>query len=227
MNFYTERNSMQGLSEADLKKMAQQLRCPEGDEGLKIAELMNASNENMIQRTFASLDIVNSDVILEIGPGNGNHVGDIIKKYHPKRYLGIDIAPTMITKSQELCVDMPSVSFSLTDGKTIPFDDITFNKIFTVNTIYFWEDPQEYLGEIKRVLKKGGLLSIGFLPKRIMEKIPFATFGFTFWDETAVASLLEDSGFAILTEITEEETIIGNMSQKIAREFVITSARKL
>ena len=38
----------------------------------------------------------------------------------------------------------------------LPFDDASFDKITTVESFYFWPDPQENLKEVRRVLKPGG-----------------------------------------------------------------------
>ena len=37
----------------------------------------------------------------------------------------------------------------------LPFKDDTFDKIITVESFYFWPDPQANLKEVHRVLKKG------------------------------------------------------------------------
>ena len=49
-----------------------------------------------------------------------------------------------------------SVRFELYDGSVFPFGDEEFDRLFTVNTIYFWEDPAHTLSEVHRVLKPGG-----------------------------------------------------------------------
>ena len=38
----------------------------------------------------------------------------------------------------------------------MPFKDDFFNKVITVESFYFWPDPQENLKEVYRVLDKGG-----------------------------------------------------------------------
>ena len=40
--------------------------------------------------------------------------------------------------------------------EALPFTDDEFDKIITVESFYFWPDPQENLKEVQRVLKKGG-----------------------------------------------------------------------
>jgi SAM-dependent methyltransferase len=60
----------------------------------------------------------------------------------------------------------------LYEGKKLPFEDETFDKIFTVNTVYFWENPVEFLNEIYRVLKDDGTFVLTFGQRDFMEKLP-------------------------------------------------------
>lgn len=210
----------------DLIELAAQLRCPHGERGLAIAHNMDFTNANIICKTIDSLEIVDNDTILEIGPGNGNHVRKIIKKTEGIHYHGIDISADMVSEAEKLNRDISNVNFMLTDGRHVPFTDNMFRKGFTTNTIYFWEDPRQYAADIYRVMQPGGLFSIGFIPKRVMQCIPFTKYGFTLYDEASVAALLKDAGFAILSEITEKEMIKGPSGDDIEREFVIITAGK-
>jgi SAM-dependent methyltransferase len=189
---------MQKLSETELQEMASQLRCPNGEVGMRTADLMNTSNANMIERTVRNLSPEGGDIILEIGPGNAFHVKDIFKTYNPQRYVGIDISATMVEEAQKLNRSIENVSFQLIDGIPIPFDTGSFTKIFTVNTIYFWNNPQSYCNELFRLLESGGRLCIGYIPKRVMQNIPFAKYGFMLWEESEVAGLLRAFGFEIV-----------------------------
>lgn len=211
----------------NLQELAAQLRCPSGEKGIAVAHNMDFTNANIITYAIDSLNLENNDKVLEIGPGNGNHVWKILDKASGIYYQGVDISETMVVEAEKINEGAANVFFRLTDGETLPFDNDRFNKIFTTNTIYFWANPDAYLDEINRVLKQDGLLSIGFIPKRIMQHIPFTQHGFTLYEENDVKELLENAGFTIVSEVTEKETINGPHGEDIEREFVITTARKL
>ena len=210
----------------DLIELAGQLRCPSGERGITIAHNMDFTNANVITRTIETLKITNNERILEIGPGNASHVWKVLEKASGVNYQGVDISETMIAEAEKLNEGVANVFFRLTDGRALPFEEERFDKIFTTNTIYFWENPEEYGQEIHRVLKPGGLLSVGFIPKRIMEHIPFSKHGFTLYEESMVKSLLQDCGFTVTAEVTEKEIITGAHGEDIEREFVITTAIK-
>lgn len=214
------------MTEPELQQLAAHLRCPSGNEGLKVAEMMNVTNSNIINKTIASLDIQDGDNVLEIGPGNGKHVLQLLQVADGITYHGIDISETMVAEASAAYADENNISFQLTDGKKLAFADNSFDKIFTVNTIYFWEKPQEYFDEIVRVMRPGGTFCIGYMPERIMQKIPFAKYGFNLYSKDKVSQLLQACGLNTTSDITEKEFITGTTGQQIEREFIVVSAKK-
>ncbi|MHC0443676.1 class I SAM-dependent methyltransferase, partial [Flavobacterium sp. 3-210] len=68
-------------------------------------------------------------------------------------------------------VSQKQAFFSLYDGNKIPFEDETFDKVFTVNTIYFWQKPEDLLSEIYRVLKPNGNFCLTFAEEDFMKKL--------------------------------------------------------
>jgi len=206
------------LSETELQNLAKQLRCPNGDNGLKVGEMMNFTNNNIISRVIDSLNLQHNDSILEIGPGNGAHVSSFINNASEGEYHGIEASNSNAA--------FKNVFFQHTNGSDIPFEENRFNKIFTANTIYFWDEPQAFAAEIARVLKTGGILSIGFIPESTMKKIPFAKYGFTLFSIPTVTKLLENAGFIVEAAVTDTEFVTSNSGEKIEREFVILTAKK-
>jgi len=215
------------LSETELQELAKQLHCPSGKDGIKVGEMMNFTNNNIINKTIQSLNLKKVEAVLEIGPGNGAHIKEILETAPDISYIGIDISETMINQAKTVSTGLKNLFFHLTDGKTIDFEANQFDKIFTTNTIYFWQDPQEYANEITRVLKPGGKLAIGFIPETTMQKIPFAKYGFTHYSISAVSALIENTGLKITSVNTATEIVMSNSGNEIEREFVIMTAEKL
>jgi SAM-dependent methyltransferase len=213
----------------ELKEMASQLSSPKGDNGIKTGERMAISNENMIALTIQQLDIEANEHVLEIGQGNGSHIDSIITNSTGVHYFGIDISETMIeeaTRINQEFIDKNVVSLELSNGHDIDFQSSSFNKIFTVNTIYFWEAPDVYAKEIYRVLKPGGNFSIGFADRDFMKKLPFTKWKFQLYDKTTVSEILIKAGFSIAKIIQEKENIKGNLGEFIERDIVIITAKK-
>lgn len=215
------------LSEKELQELAGQLRRPDGDEGRKVGEMMNIVNGNMINKAIENLQLSDNDTVLEIGPGTGSHVKSILNSGTSIVYHGIDISDTMVAEAAKLNSGLQNTSFTVTDGKSIPFEKGLFDKVITTNTIYFWENPQGYANEIARVLKPGGLFSIGFIPSSTMQYLPFAKYGFTHYDIEAVSKLLTSAGMEIAGAVTHKEVVPTNSGEQVEREFVILTAKKL
>jgi len=214
------------LTETQLQELAAQLRCPDGQDGLKVGEMMNFTNHNMIAKAIESLNLAFANSVLEIGPGNGSHAKDIISKDESITYTGIDISPLMVEEARKLNAGLENVSFELTNGSSIPFSEGRFDKILTTNTIYFWPNPQSYANEIARVLAREGTVTIGFIPESTMQHIPFAKYGFTLYSIEKVSAIMEAAGLEVVSAVTEKELVISNSGQQIEREFVLFTAKK-
>jgi ubiquinone/menaquinone biosynthesis C-methylase UbiE len=219
----------QEWSENDLREIAGQLGNPTGEGGVKTANAMNRSNMGMISRATELLVAGDHDRVLEIGPGNGLHVADLVKSASNLTYTGIDISETMINEAIRLngaLVVDGTASFVLTDGLMLPFPDHSFDRIFTVNTIYFWRDPAGYAREIARVLRPGGKFVLAFAVKSFMEKLPFTSFGFTLYDKEPVEKLVLDAGLFIHETVEELDFTLGNLGQSVEREVVFVVCGK-
>lgn len=215
-------------SEKYLKEIARQLSCPDGEHGVKTGEVMNINNIGMTHSAIDALKLGANDVILEIGHGNGGHIAYLLHKAEQLKYFGIDISETIIAEARrinESFIKENQVSFKLSDGESIPFEAPTFDKIFTVNTIYFWKNPIQYLKEIKRVLKSNGLFVLCFADKTFMQSLPFTQYGFELYDQETVTKLLGESGFTLeKTEIHTEE-IQSNAGAFVTRNYYTVTSR--
>jgi ubiquinone/menaquinone biosynthesis C-methylase UbiE len=218
-------------SEADLKNIARQLSCPEGEHGIKTGEMMHANNIGMTNAAIDSLDIQNGETVLEIGHGNGGHIAQLLSKAQNLNYFGADISATIIAEAKKINQDFITngkVNFKLTDGNNLPFENHQFDKIFTVNTIYFWTKPSEYLNEIKRTLKPNGVLTLCFADKSFMENLPFTAYGFTLYEVEKVKELLKEAGFTIKEIVKKLEQVQSKTDEQIERAYyVVTSASTL
>ncbi|KOS05238.1 hypothetical protein AM493_03700 [Flavobacterium akiainvivens] len=210
------------LSETQLKELAAQLQKPNGENAIEVANGMQATNANIIARAIAAINPQPGDQILEIGPGNAGHITTLPQTAH---YTGLDISPEMVALAQQTFSSRPNTVFELGNGTTLPFANGAFDKVFSVNTLYFWKDPAAYATEIARTLKPGGLLCLGFIPQSTMQHIPFAKYGFTHYSQEQAAKLLESASFRTEAIDTTTETIMGNAGKEITREITILTAK--
>lgn len=212
-----------------LEHLASQLSCPKDSIGIEVANNMHESNIRMTRAAIAALQISDGDLILELGHGNCRHLQEILEKAVQTSYYGLEISELMQKQASEInsaATQSNRASFHLYDGQKIPFSDNVFNKILTVNTIYFWENPESFIKEIHRVLKPGGLFAISFADKDFMESLPFTAYGFDLYSKEMVYNLAEVAGFKIkdLTPFTEK--IKSKAGDEVERLFYVAVAQK-
>ncbi len=218
------------MNEEQLKEIAAQLRQPSGDGGLKIADAMHESNIAMTLAAIDSLQLKPDDRVLEIGHGNCAHLNCILEKAANIKYHGIDISGLMNETAISLnrgLVDSKQAEFTLYDGNALPFEFGSFDKIMTVNTIYFWNDPAAFIQEIWKVLKADGIFSIGFGQKAYMEKLPFTGYGFKLYDNVTLNKLIKKSGFKLSNSTTYKDQIISKTGEAIERVFTVATMQKV
>lgn len=211
----------------DIKTLAGQLRFPEGELGIKVGENMNKGNRLMNLETINQLDINVNDSILEIGMGNGFFVKDIISAAGNVKYSGCDFSETMVNEANALNQSFTaSAKFILSHADHLPFDNGYFDKVFTVNTIYFWENAVATLAEICRVLKPDGMLIVTLRPKNIMDNLPVVKYGFTTFTVEDVVRLLSENRFEVFYAKEYDDTDIKLNEQTYKNSFLIIKAKK-
>lgn len=93
--------------------------------------------------------------ILEVGCGNGGGASYIVRTRRPASYVGVDLLPGHI----EMCRrshDQPNLSFQIGDAEKLPFEDERFDGIVNVESSHSYNSMENFLSEVKRVLKPQG-----------------------------------------------------------------------
>lgn len=217
------------MEQKDLKILAQNLANPQGEKGIEIGEMMNATNIGMTLESIKTLLIEDAEHILEIGHGNAGHLKSILNKAKDLTYTGIDISETMSKEAQNLNTEFKDqADFILYEGRKLPFEDEVFDKIFTVNTVYFWENPVEFLSEIYRVLKNTGTFVLTFAQRDFMEKLPFTKFNFTLYNNDEMEELISESRFKRMKISEKEEEIKSKTGDElIKRNYTVLTIKKI
>ncbi|MBT2623437.1 class I SAM-dependent methyltransferase [Chryseobacterium sp. ISL-6] len=216
------------MEKDELKILAQNLANPQGEKGIEIGEMMNATNISMTSESIRTLLIEDDECILEIGHGNAGHLKTILDKAKNIRYTGIDISETMHNEAKKINKEFEiQADFVLYEGKKLPFQDKTFDKIFTVNTVYFWEEPVAFLNEIYRVLKSNGTFVLTFGQRDFMEKLPFTQYNFNLYSNEEMEEVVSKSHFKRMKISEKEEEIASKTgNEKITRIYTVLTIKK-
>src|SRR5215813_10750762 len=91
------------LTTEDLKEqlLAKQLRRPDGEEGIRLGQIMNIANKALYQQTLDLLRINDNDRVLEIGFGNGRLFDDLYVRASGLKVEGIEFSKTMLMEAIE------------------------------------------------------------------------------------------------------------------------------
>jgi ubiquinone/menaquinone biosynthesis C-methylase UbiE len=206
------------------EQQAAQLRKPHGEGAEAIAAYMRELNRELYTHVVNHLLPAKNLSLLELGFGEGIVPEMLDQRNKTLHYTGIDFSDEMVKMAT--AKHIPGARFVRGDISHMPFSDQTFDVVFGINVLYFWETPEKELSEILRVLKTGGLLMLGYRPKTFMQAIPFTQFGFTLYETTALETLLAKNGFEeISTETTEEpDRIISGKLKPM--QHAVTLAKK-
>lgn len=184
------------------KQLGRQLSEPQGFCGLIVAKLMNIGNKLMYTYAYESAAFKTNDSVLEIGFGNGAFIKDIAQKITPGAYTGVDISDTMLKEAQRRnssLINLGKVDLKKANAEQLPFPKNSFNKVFTVNTIYFWENPSQVMEEVKRVLLPGGSLVVALATKEVMQGSEHVKERFKLYELQDVEHLFKAAGFTAIS----------------------------
>ena len=217
------------MENEELKELAAQLRFPQGSKGIQVSDMMHESNANMIRKTIESLQVSNNEEVFELGHGNAGHLHYIFEIEKSALYYGLEISELMHAEAKQInksFVDSRQAFFFMYDGAEMPFGDNYFDKGYTVNTLYFWNEPVKVLMEIYRVMKPAGVFAINFAQQKSMELLPFTKFGFELYDTEKAEKLIEQTPFNIADIENHVEVLKTKTGESIQREFTIIRLKK-
>ena len=187
--------------------LARQLGSPSGIFGRWLMKLLNKGNAPMNDFTFQQLDLQPRDSVLEIGFGGGYLLEKMINSQVPNRIAGIDPQLDVIEmgkKKFSQAISKGDLELQQARGESLPFEDNTFTKLCTVNTVYFWSDPHKVLEECHRVLQPQGKLIICYNSPEFLEQNKLTSHGFTAYQPQDLESLMVNAGFVELVTFSAD-----------------------
>ncbi|MFH1947376.1 MAG: class I SAM-dependent methyltransferase [Candidatus Magasanikbacteria bacterium] len=150
--------------------------------------------------------------ILDVGCGTGASIIDL-KKLLGKRVdvVGVDVVGLQIDLAKEkIKKNAVYAEVELYDGDNLPFADGSFDAIYSSDVLGHVENVRNWLDELNRVLKPGGVLAMfsesklgkhayirNYLFKRGLNIDPHAEYHISLYSKYTLKEFLESSGFEI------------------------------
>ncbi|GGF33379.1 hypothetical protein GCM10010954_35690 [Halobacillus andaensis] len=167
---------------------------PKGWMGKAVGRFMEFENDDLADWTQSFLQINENDTILEIGFGAGGGLASLAKAYPSAELIGVDPSEAMVEMAvSKLQKIRQHQQVLLTHGpaQVIKNFNLTFDKVYAINNITFWEDPVGTLRHIHEYMNKGGKIALTLCPHE-----EGATDDTTEVLGGQLTSLLTDSGFS-------------------------------
>lgn len=174
-----------------------QARKPEGWFGRFVMRLIfDQGNALLNQLVLDQLSVQPGDYILDIGSGTGRLVSRLAGRIEDGYVEGIDFSKDMIRiarKRNKTDILNGRVGIIEDNFDTREYENGFFSKVCSVNTIYFWSDPERTVRKIAGILKPGGKLVLGFEDKEQLVKRNLNRDVFQFYSTDEVVDLLKSA----------------------------------
>lgn len=180
------------------RMLARQLRRPQGAGGRYVVRWMNEVNQRMNAATVHHLDVRPTDRVLEIGFGGGVALHALVQRVYRGKVMGLELSGAALDHAAETYADFIELGrLQLVQGDLdqLRLNTEPFDKVISVNTIYFVQDIAEWIRQVWCAMSPGGRFVLSFRPPEEMKKLRCTQYGFDLRDQETIGAMLRDSGF--------------------------------
>jgi SAM-dependent methyltransferase len=152
----------------------------------------------MIATAAGLLDLGSASHVLEVGVGGGVGLGLLLPRLPKGRLIGTELSDVLLQSARrKFATAIRAGRLDLVHAAVdqLPCLNGSINAVLTVNTIYFWREPERGLAELYRVLRPGGQLLIALRPVSALRRYKYTEHGLTLYEPEQIESLLERAGF--------------------------------
>jgi ubiquinone/menaquinone biosynthesis C-methylase UbiE len=108
------------------------------------------------KRLIDTIEIPAHANVLDLGCGTGQLFNRLGKQYPEIKGIGLDLSPKMIQVARQKNQHRPRFIYLEGNAESLPFAENQFDAVFNNISFLHYQNPEQVLEEIKRVLTPGG-----------------------------------------------------------------------
>ena len=179
--------------------IGEQFGKPTGIGGKISTFVMNQMNQKQYNATQSLLKLSDDERVLDIGFGNGYFLRKLSRKSNSQLY-GIDVSDDMVQYAKHRLkkqIAQGTMAVEQGDVMHLDFPDGYFDKVCSINTLYFWRGLGPGLREIHRVLKPEGVFITAIYSKEFLESWSYTQYGFAKYTLQEIEEAAVRHGFTV------------------------------
>lgn len=182
--------------------MAKQYAGPSGLFGrLVTSRLLNRANRLSNYAVYDALEIERGNRVLDIGFGGGELLFNIARNSGCGEVCGVEKSEEMIQRANAIIwndQELKVVKLMLGDISALPVSGNAFDRVCSVNTIYFW--PNLCLGsqELARVTTNNGRVVLGYGSGEKLSQSGYTENGFKFYKPDTIHTAMEKADLKLV-----------------------------
>ena len=140
---------------------------PKGVLGRLGGIIMARTNQECAAWVIGLLEIQRNDKVLEVGFGPGVGIRLLAGLASAGYVAGVDASGEMVqqaTARNANVIQSGRVDLRHGSVESLPFENNTFDKALAINSMQMWPDAVGGLQEMRRVMRSGGRVALGFTP---------------------------------------------------------------
>lgn len=112
----------------------------------------------LYHQAIDGLDLAGKTLI-EIGSGRGGGCSYIARYHTPAAITGLDYSPATVKRARRVAPPHPVLTFEIGDAEALPLPAESVDVVVNIESSHCYSNMPQFLSEVERVLKPGGLFT--------------------------------------------------------------------
>ncbi|MGA2111827.1 MAG: methyltransferase domain-containing protein [Anaerolineales bacterium] len=166
-----------------------------------LAPLWNRRNAALNDTAFEALAVSPEDHVLEIGFGGGYLLGRLGSRAPRGLVAGVDASPSMVayvSRREKRRIAEGQLVLRCASAEALPFADDSFSKLCSVNSLFYWQNPDQALAELRRVAAPDARLVLCFTDRNSLARKSFSRHGLGLYTKADIQLMLERAAWRVV-----------------------------